>query len=58
MNYIANDGGCVGRQAASNDFPFPSLRIGLRAQGFDVLSHVSPDNMFELVDVMVGPFYL
>lgn len=54
---IANNRGRMGGNAASEHSAFPTLRIGLGAQGFQVVSNVGPHNSFKLVDVMVGPFY-
>lgn len=57
MDSIANDCWGVPRDATAQASPLPLLRVGLKPQGFDVFSHVSADNDFELLDVMIGPFY-
>jgi hypothetical protein len=57
VDSIPDDCWRMSRNPASERPVFPFLRIGLKARGFDVIHHVSPHNRFELVDVMVGPFY-
>jgi len=54
---ITDDGRCVAGNPAPESSVFPTVRIGLGLQGFDVVHHVGPNNRFKLLDVMIGPFY-
>lgn len=57
MDGVPHDGRSMARNASAEGSLFPSVRVGLRPEGFNVFHHVGPDNRFELLDVMVGPFY-
>src|SRR3546814_20055691 len=54
---ISHDGRGMLGNTPSQRALFPSVRIGLGAESFDVVSNVSSYDRFELLDVMVGPFY-
>lgn len=60
MNSIADDSGGVARKAGAKlkKSPIPNVRISLGHCWFDVIVDVIPENIFELRDVVIGPFNL
>jgi hypothetical protein len=54
---VTNDSGRVPWDAATDRSLVPTIRIWLGAEGLDVFCDVGPNNHFELLDVMIGPFY-
>ncbi|HMT44649.1 MAG TPA: hypothetical protein PKA59_08835 [Chakrabartia sp.] len=54
---VTDDGRCMAGNPTSEDSFFPTVRIGLGPQSFDVVHHVGANNRFKLLDVMIGPFY-
>lgn len=57
MDRIADDGRRMSRNPTPEGAFFPSVRVGLWPEGFDVVHRIGSDNRFELLDVMIGPFY-
>lgn len=58
MDCVPDDGRSVLGKVSAQASTFPTLRVRLGTKSFQVLSEIGPQNRFELVDVMVGPFYL
>lgn len=56
MERIAQDGGCMAGETDTYESATPSLTIALGAQSLHVLLHNRPENVFQIADVMVGPF--
>lgn len=56
MDRVAENGWDVFRHLCpKNDGPLPSVTVLLSATGAKVCVHVSPENRFQLTDVMFGP---
>ena len=57
MNRVAHDQWSVLWNGAPESSHFPLVLVKLGIERLDVICRVSPDNLFKLRDVMIGPFY-
>ncbi|MBA3941614.1 MAG: hypothetical protein C0520_10425 [Sphingopyxis sp.] len=56
MQCIAQNCGSMPRKSSADSSFTPSLTVALGPQSLHVLVHNRPENVFQIADVMIGPF--